>query len=59
MIASARKVVVVADHTKMRRVAFATIAPIASVHVIVSDRGIDQSLARELTSRGIQVLTAE
>ncbi|HEY8347410.1 MAG TPA: DeoR/GlpR family DNA-binding transcription regulator [Symbiobacteriaceae bacterium] len=59
MIAAARKVVVVADHTKMRKIAFATIAPITSVHMVISDREMDQQLARELTSRGIQVLIAE
>ncbi|MFO7171439.1 MAG: DeoR/GlpR family DNA-binding transcription regulator [Bacillota bacterium] len=59
MIAAARKVVVVADHTKMRKVAFAAIAPLSSVHMIISDRGMDQQVARELIRRGIQVLIAE
>jgi len=59
MIAAAGKVVVVADSTKVGRVAFATVAPVASMHMLISDRGIDQRFAGELVARGIQVLTAE
>ncbi|MBY6275638.1 DeoR/GlpR family DNA-binding transcription regulator [Symbiobacterium thermophilum] len=59
MIAAARKVVVVADSSKAWRVAFAAVAPVSSMHMLISDRGLDPRLAHELLARGIQVLTAE
>ena len=59
MIAAARKVVVVADSTKAGRVAFAAVAPVVSMHMLISDRGLEQRFAAELVARGIQVLTAE
>ncbi|OTA41509.1 MAG: hypothetical protein A6D92_06075 [Symbiobacterium thermophilum] len=59
MIAAARKVVVVADSSKAWRVAFAAVAPISSIHMLISDRGLDPRLAQELLGRGVQVLTAE
>lgn len=59
MIASARQVVVVADHTKLGRVAFATFAPLASVHVLITDRGADPEAVRQLTAQGLQVILAE
>jgi len=59
MIESARQVVVVADHTKAGRVAFASIAPVTGASVVISDGKFDQGLARELTARGIQVLLAQ
>ena len=59
MIRAARKVVVVADHTKFGRVAFATITPVWNAHLIIADSGLDQAVARELTAGGLEVLVAE
>jgi len=59
MIAAARKVVVVADSTKAGRVAFATVAPVSKMDMLITDRGMDPRLAGELMARGVQVLTAE
>jgi DeoR family fructose operon transcriptional repressor len=58
MIAAARQVILVADHTKFGKVAFATIGPITRAHVLVTDQGLDPQAARELTARGVQVLIA-
>ncbi|MEW8977978.1 MAG: DeoR/GlpR family DNA-binding transcription regulator [Symbiobacterium sp.] len=59
MIAAARKVVVVADSTKAGRVAFATVAPVSKMDMLITDRGMDPRLAGELMAWGVQVLTAE
>jgi DeoR family fructose operon transcriptional repressor len=59
MIAAARQVVVVADHTKVGKVAFATIAPITRAHILVTDQAAPAPVVRELTARGVQVLFAK
>lgn len=58
MIAAARKVIVVADHTKFGKVAFATIAPITAAHAVISDRALDPTVEAEFVSAGIEVLAA-
>lgn len=59
MIASARRVVVVADHTKFGKVAFATIAPVTAAHAIITERTLDPTVEADLVSAGIEVLTAD
>lgn len=59
MIDCARQVILVADHTKFGKVAFATIAPLTRAQTLVTDQGLDGQAARELTARGIQVLIAQ
>lgn len=59
MIAAARQVVVVADHTKIGKVAFATVAPVTGMHVLITDAAADAEAVRQLTGRGVQVLLAE
>lgn len=59
MIASARHTIVVADHTKLGRVAFATIAPVTAARTLVTDRFFDPVAVRELRTRGVEVLLAE
>ncbi len=59
MIAAARQTVVVADHTKLGKVAFATIAPVTGVQMLVTDRDFDPGAARELGRRGVEVLIAD
>lgn len=59
MIAAARQTIVVADHTKMGKVAFATIAPVTRAHIIITDRHMDSDVARELKARGVEVLVAQ
>lgn len=59
MVAAARQVVVVADHTKMNKVSFAAIAPIKQMDTLISDTACDPTLVRALNALGIQVLLAE
>lgn len=59
MIAAARETVVVADHSKLGKVAFATIAPLGAGTVLISDRGLDASVVAELEARGVEVILAE
>jgi len=53
-----QKVVLVTDHTKFGRVATAFLAPLESVHTIVTDTGTPEEYVSELESRGITVLCA-
>lgn len=59
MIKAAREVVVVADHTKLGKVAFATIGPLCTAHILVSDRGLSPQVVADLRAMGLEVLLAE
>jgi DeoR family transcriptional regulator, fructose operon transcriptional repressor len=58
MIAAARRVVVLADHTKIGVDHFARFAAIDDVDVLVTDSGIDAGLALDLDSAGVRVVQA-
>lgn len=58
MIASARRTVVLADHTKVGVDHFARFAAIDDVDVLVTDSGIDAGLALDLDSAGVRVVQA-
>lgn len=53
---SARRSVVLADATKCGRVAFATVAPLADVDVLVTDAAEDEPVTRALTDQGAEVV---
>ena len=53
-----RQVILVVDHTKIGRVATALLAPIDSVHTIVTDPQTPQEFITAVESRGIQVILA-
>ncbi|MGC8874965.1 MAG: DeoR/GlpR family DNA-binding transcription regulator, partial [Chloroflexia bacterium] len=53
-----RRVIVVADHTKFGRVAMAFLAPLSSIHTIVTDRGVPADFVQALEAQGIQVILA-
>jgi DeoR family fructose operon transcriptional repressor len=55
MIAAARQVVVVADSSKLGRVAFANVAPVSRMHVLITDQGFDRDTGCELSARGVSV----
>jgi DeoR family fructose operon transcriptional repressor len=59
MIEAARQVVVVADHTKVGKVAFATIGPLTSCHLFITDSGTQPAFRKALAERGVQVMVAE
>ncbi|MBI2914740.1 MAG: DeoR/GlpR transcriptional regulator [Firmicutes bacterium] len=56
MISAASRVVVVADQSKFGSVALATIAPIASVDVIVTDGALPADFAKALAESGAEVM---
>ncbi len=58
MIKAARKVIIVADHTKFGKAAMVHLAPLEAASVVVSDAGLAPDYQQMLKSRGIQVLLA-
>jgi DeoR family fructose operon transcriptional repressor len=58
LIDSARRVVVLADHTKFGREDFARVAPLSLVDTVITDVGIDVELAEEIENAGPQVVIA-
>lgn len=53
MMRAAQRVIIVADHTKFGRNAMIQVANLAEVHLIVSDRGLDQAHCTMLEQRGV------
>jgi DeoR/GlpR family transcriptional regulator of sugar metabolism len=58
ILKAGREVIVVADHSKFGRVATALLAPIESVHIIVTDEGTQQDFLDAVQERGLRVVTA-
>lgn len=58
MIKSARKVVLVADHSKFGTDSMAHVAPLTDVDRIVTDSGLDPSFQQMLKDNSIEVLLA-
>jgi len=55
MIEQARRVVVVADGSKIGRAAFARICPLSAVDELITDREADRDAVRKLTDNGVRV----
>ena len=58
LIERARRVVVVADSSKIGLVAFAQICPLDRVHELITDEAADPALVAELAAAGLKVTTA-
>ncbi|HWS58210.1 MAG TPA: DeoR/GlpR family DNA-binding transcription regulator [Actinotalea sp.] len=58
LVASARRVVVLADHTKIGRSDFAVVAPLAAVDTLITDLDLEPDLADEIESAGPRVVRA-
>jgi DeoR family transcriptional regulator of aga operon len=58
MIERARLVVVVADSSKLGRVAFAQICPLVAVDELITDEAAPPATIRELTEAGVAVTVA-
>lgn len=54
-----RTVIIVADHTKVNRVATALLAPLDSVQIFVTDAKADKKFIQALKKNGIQVIVAQ
>jgi DeoR/GlpR family transcriptional regulator of sugar metabolism len=57
ILKSGREVIIVADHTKVNRVATVLLAPLKSMHILVTDSKADKKFVQALKSHGIQVVT--
>jgi len=56
VIQSAKEVIVVADHTKVGRVAFVRFASLEDVDMLITSRGIGEEEIRELEQEGLKVI---
>lgn len=54
----AREVILLADHTKFDRVATAFVAPLESIHTLITDAGTPSEFIQTLRERGIHVIVA-
>jgi len=59
LIASAERVIVVADGSKFGRTTFAQIVPLSEIDTVVTDRSADQRTVAGLEAMGIHVVIAE
>ncbi len=58
MIRQARKVIVVADSSKLGQISPALICPVTAIHTLVTDAGIPAEICQALLARGIEVVQA-
>src|SRR5690606_39580369 len=57
-VAAARRTVVMADHTKFGRSAFAQVAPIEAVDTVITGTGLEPAFAEEIETAGPRVVRA-
>jgi DeoR/GlpR family transcriptional regulator of sugar metabolism len=55
MVAAAREVIAIVDHTKWERAAFATFCPTDRLSVVLTDEQAPDAMVRALAARGIEV----
>lgn len=58
MIRSARRVVLLADHTKVGQEHFARFAEVGQIDAFVTDSGLEEAAVRELEDTGLEVVKA-
>lgn len=58
ILKSGREIIIVADHTKIKRVATALLAPLNSMHTFVTDLEADTKFVQALKKQGISVVVA-
>jgi DeoR/GlpR family transcriptional regulator of sugar metabolism len=58
MIRAAREVILLADHTKFEQESVVQIAPISSVHKVITDNALPASTRLDLTKLGIEIIIA-
>ena len=58
-IAAARRSVVLADSSKLGRVAFATVAPLSAIDIVVTDAPAAHEAVGELVAAGAEVIEAK
>ncbi|MCK4401907.1 DeoR/GlpR transcriptional regulator [bacterium] len=57
MIKKAKEVIVVADYSKIGKLAFANVASIDSIDKLITNTGISKSLVKKLQKKGIEIIT--
>ena len=55
MVAAARRVIAIVDHTKWQRVAFATFCRTDEIDAVLTDDGAPGDMVGDLRARGIEV----
>jgi DeoR family fructose operon transcriptional repressor len=58
MIACAREVIVVADSSKLGATAFASVCPLGTAHLLMTDAPVEESLEAALMTAGVDVIVA-
>jgi DeoR/GlpR family transcriptional regulator of sugar metabolism len=58
ILKAGQEIIVVADHTKFGRAATVLLAPLESIHTIVTDKGTPQDFLEAVQQRGLRVVTA-
>jgi len=58
MVAAAREVIAIVDHTKWERAAFATFCQTDDIDQVLTDDGAPASMIEAVTARGIAVRVA-
>ena len=56
MIEVARKVIIVADHTKFGRGGMIPVAPLSAAHLVISDKGVAPEYVELLRANGVEVM---
>ncbi len=59
IMASAKEVTVLADHTKFGKIATMRVAPIERVRRLVTDRGVPEATVAALREQGVEVEVAQ
>ncbi len=58
ILRTGREVIIVADHTKLNRVSTALLAPLKSIHTLVTDSKADKKFIQAVKKQGIAVVVA-
>lgn len=58
ILKTGREVIIVADHTKINRVATALLAPLKSVHTLITDSQADRKFLQAAKRQGVTVIVA-
>ena len=58
-LASGGRTIVLADASKIGRVAFVTVAPVTAIDLLITDASPEDATIRQIKSRGVEVLHVE
>jgi len=59
MINAAKETILLADSSKFKQSAFAQLAPISTINIIITDDGIDSEYLLKLRENGIEIIVAQ